>query len=83
MPTQDSFVHQHLGHDLREHIIFEDIPAAPLPLPIVAVPVATVLSPAPELHSPSLRLLPLLRKQPVEDLFPNLFHAPTCTFAID
>jgi len=82
-PTQDSFVHQHLGHDLREHITLEDILAAPLLLLQVITPVATVPSPAPELCSPSVRLLLLLLKQPVADLFPNLFHTPACTFAVD
>jgi len=82
-PTQDSFVHQHLGHDLREHIVLEDIPAASLPPPVVDVPVTTVPSPAPKPHSPTSRVLPLLHEQPVADLFPNLFHAPACTFAVD
>jgi len=82
-PTQDSFVHQHLGYDLREHIILEDILAASLPLPIITAPIATVPSPTPQPHSPSVRLLLLLPEQPVANLFPNLFHAPVCTFAID
>jgi len=82
-PTQDSFVHHHLGYNLGEHITFEDIPTAPLPLPVIEAPVATVLSPTPKLRSPTSRVLPLLRKQPVADLFPHLFNAPACTLAID
>jgi len=82
-PTQDSFVHQHLGHNLREHVVLEDIPTASLPLPIVVAPIATVPSPTPGSRSPSVGLLPLLHEQPVADLFPNLFHAPTCTYAVD
>jgi len=81
-PTQDSYVHQHLGHDLREHVGLEDIPDAPLPLPIVEAPVATVPSPAPESCQPSPGV-PLLPEVSVEDLFPNLFHAPACTFVVD
>ena len=82
MPTQDSFIHQHLGHNLREHIILEDILAAPLPSPIVEAPVATVPSPTPKPCQPTPGV-PLLSEVPVADLFPHLFHAPTCTFAID
>jgi len=81
-PTQDSYIHQYLGHDLGEHIVLEDIPDAPLPLPIVEVSIATVPSPAPEPHQPTFGV-PLLPEVPVEDLFPNLFHAPTCTLAVD
>jgi len=82
VPTQDSFVHQHLGHDLREHVVLEDIPAAPLPSPIVEAPIATVPSPAPESCQPTPGVS-LLSEVPVADLFPNLFHAPACTYAID
>jgi len=81
-PTQDSFVHQHLGHDLREHVVLEEIPTAALPPPVVEAPVATVPSPAPESHQPSPGV-PLLPEVSVEDLFPNLFHAPACTFVAD
>ena len=50
----------------------------------VTTPIATVPSPAPKLHSPSVRLLPLLHEQPlVADLFPHLFNAPTCTLTVD
>jgi len=81
-PTQDSFVHQHLGYDLGEHVTLGDIPAAPLPSPIIEAPVATVLSPAPESRqlSPGVPLFPGV---PVKDLFPNLFHAPACTDIVD
>ena len=82
-PTQDSFVHQHLGHDLREYVVFEDIPAAPLLSPIVAAPIATVPSPTPKPCSPSTGLLLLLLEQPIEDLFPHLFNAPACTLAVN
>jgi len=81
-PTQDSFVHQHLGHDLGEHIVLEDIPAAPLPSPVVEARVATVPSPAPESCQP-IPEVPFLAEVPVADLFPNLFHAPACTYAVD
>jgi len=81
-PTQDSFVHQHLGHNLREHITLEDILAAPLLSPIVEAPVTTVPSPAPESHQPTPGVS-LLSEVPVANLFPNLFHAPACTYAID
>jgi len=81
-PTQDSYVYQHLGHDLEEHIVLEDIPDTPLPSPIVEAPVTTVPSPAPKSRQPSPGV-PLLPEVSVEDLFPNLFHAPTCTFAVD
>jgi len=82
VPTQDSFVHQHLGHNLEEHVVLEDIPTALLPPPIVKALIATVPSPTPESRQPSPGV-PLLPEVPVEDLFPNLFHAPACTFAID
>jgi len=81
-PTQDSFIHQHLGHDLEEHVVLEDIPDAPLPSPVVEAPVATVLSPAPESRPPTPGVS-LLAEVPVADLFPNLFHAPACTYAVD
>jgi len=81
-PTQDSFVERIFGGNPQTHITTEDIPVAPLPSPIVAAQVATVPSPAPEPHTPLVDLLPLA-EVPVVDLFPNLFHAPTCTFAID
>jgi len=81
-PTQDFYVHQHLGHDLGEHVVLEDIPDAPLPSPVIEAPVATVLSPAPESHQPTPGV-PFLSEVPVADLFPNLFHAPTCTYAVD
>jgi len=82
-PTQDSFVHHHLGYNLGEHITLEDILAAPLPLPVVEVPVATVPSSTPRPRSPTSGVLPLLREQPVADLFPHLFNAPACTLAVD
>jgi len=81
-PTQDSYVHQHLGHNLEEHVVLEDIPAAPLPSPVVKAPVATVPSPAPESRQPTPEV-PLLSEVPVADLFPNLFHAPACTYTVD
>jgi len=81
-PTQDSFVYQHLGHDLGEHVVLEDIPDAPLPSPVVEAPVATVPSPAPESRQPTPGV-PFLSGVPVADLFPNLFHAPACTYAVD
>jgi len=81
-PTQDSFIHQHLGHDLREHITLEDIPAAPLPSPIIKAPVATVLSPTPK-SCQSSPGVPLLAEVPLTDLFPNLFAAPACTFTVN
>jgi len=81
-PTQDSYVHQHLGHDLEEHIVFEDIPAAPLPPPVVEAPIATVPSPAPESRQPTPGVT-LLSEVPLADLFPNLFHAPACTYTVD
>jgi len=74
-PTQDSFVERIFGEDPRSHITTEDIPAAPLPSPIVAAQVATVLSPAPKLRTPLTELLPL-SEVPLVDLFPNLFAAP-------
>jgi len=81
-PTQDSFVERIFGGDPRSHVATEDIPAASLPSPVVEAQVATVPSPAPESHQPSPGV-PLLPEVPVEDLFPNLFHAPACTFAVD
>jgi len=81
-PTQDSFVKWIFGGDPQSHITTEDIPAAPLPSPVVEAQVATVLSPAPELRTPFVDLLPL-SEVPVADLFPNLFHAPACNFAVD
>jgi len=81
-PTQDSFIERIFGGDPQSHVATEDIPVAPLPSPIVAAQVATVLSPAPEPHTPLVDLLPL-SEVPVADLFPNLFHAPACTFAVD
>jgi len=81
-PTQDSYVHQHLGHNLGEHVVLEDIPAAPLPSPVVEAPVATVPSPAPKSRQPTPGVS-LLIGVPVEDLFPNLFHTPACTFVVD
>jgi len=81
-PTQDSYVHQHLGHDLGEHVVLEDIPAAPLPSPVVEACVTTIPSPAPESCQPTPGVS-LLSGVPVADLFPNLFHAPTCTYAVD
>jgi len=77
-PTQDSFVHQHLGHDLEEHVVLEDIPDVPLPSPVVEARIATVPSPAPKPHTPLV-----LTEVPLVDLFPNLFAAPACTFAVD
>jgi len=82
-PTQDSFVHHHLGYNLGEHVTFEDIPAAPLPPPVVEAPVATVPSPTPGPRSPTSGVLPFLHEQPVADLFPHLFNAPVCTLAVD
>jgi len=82
VPTQDSYVHQHLGHDLGEHVVLEDIPDAPLPSPVVEAPVATVPSPAPKLCQPTPGV-PFLLEVPVADLFPNLFHAPACTYTVD
>ena len=81
-PTQDSFVERIFGGDPRSHVALEDIPAAPLPSPIVEAQVTTVLSPASEPQAPLAELL-FLPEVPVADLFPNLFHAPACTFAID
>jgi len=81
-PTQDSYIHQHLGHDLGEHVVLEDIPAAPLPPPVVEAPVTTVPSPAPESRQPTPGVS-LLSEVPVADLFPNLFHAPACTLVVD
>jgi len=81
-PTQDSYIHQHLGHNLAEHVVLEDIPAAPLPSPVVEAPIATVPSPAPESRQPTPGV-PFLPEVPVADLFPNLFHAPACTYAVD
>jgi len=81
-PTQDSFVHQHLGHDLREHVVLEDIPTASLLPPVVDTPIATVLSPAPEPCQPSPGVS-FLSEVPLVDLFPNLFAAPACTYTID
>jgi len=81
-PTQDSFVKRIFGGDPRNHTTTEDIPDIPLLSPIVAAQVATVLSPAPKPQTPLGNLLPLA-EVPVADLFPNLFHAPTCTFAVD
>jgi len=81
-PTQDSFVEQIFGGDPQNHITTEDIPAAPLPLPVVEALVATVPSPAPESRPPTPGVS-LLAEVPVADLFPNLFHAPACTYAVD
>jgi len=81
-PTQDSFVERIFGGDPRRHVTTEDIPATPLPSPIVAAQVATVLSPAPEPQAPLVELS-FLPEVPLADLFPNLFHAPACTFAVD
>jgi len=76
------FVHQHLGHNLRENVVLEDIPVASLPPPVVDAPVATVPSPAPESCPPSPGVS-LLTEVPLTDLFPNLFTTPACTFAVD
>jgi len=81
-PTQDSFVKRIFGGNLLSHVPTEDIPDTPLPSPIVAAQVATVPSPAPEPRTPLVDLLPLAEVS-VANLFPNLFHAPTCTYAID
>jgi len=81
-PTQDSFVNQIFGGDPQGHITTKDIPAAPLPLPIIVAQVATIPSPAPELRTPLADLLPLSEVS-VADLFPNLFHTPACTFAVN
>jgi len=81
-PTQDSFVEQIFGGDPRSHIALENIQAAPLLSPIIKALVATVLSPAPKPRAPLADLLPL-SEVPVADLFPNLFHAPACTFTVD
>jgi len=81
-PTQGSFVYQHLGHDLGEHVVLEDIPTTSLPPPVVDVPIATVLSPAPKPHQPTFGVS-LLSEVPLVDLCPNLFAAPACTYAID
>jgi len=80
--TQDSFVERIFGGDLQSHVTTKDILAAPLLSPIVAAQVATVPSPAPEPRTPLVDLLPL-SEVPVANLFPNLFHAPACTFAVD
>ena len=45
-PTQDSFVNQIFGGDPQGHVTPEDIPATPLPSPIVEAQVATIPSPA-------------------------------------
>ena len=89
-PTQDSFVHQHLGFNPREHIATEDIPAAPLPQAQVTAPIATVPSPAPASRPPSPVVLPVIHEHsllipalPLADVFPNLFAAPACTFVAD
>jgi len=82
MPTQDSFVHQHLGHNFEEHVVLEDIPTALLPPPVVEARVATVPSPAPKTRQPSPEVS-LPSEVPVADLFPNLFHAPACTYIVD
>ena len=81
-PTQDSFVERIFGGDPQSHIATEDIPAVSLPSPVVNAQVATVPSPAPEPRTPLVDLLPL-SEVPVANLFPNLFHTPTCTFAVD
>ena len=82
LPTQDSFIERIFEIDPQSHVALEDIPAAPLPSPIVAAQVATIPSPAPEPRTPLGDLLPL-SEVPVANLFPNLFHTPTCTFAIN
>ena len=90
-PTQDSFVHQHLGFHPQAYIQTEDMPPEPLPEAIVNAPVATVPSPAPGPRSPTPGLLPVLHELtplplllvPLADLFPNLFAAPVCTFVDD
>jgi len=81
-PTQDSFVERIFGEDPQSHVATEDIPVASLPSPVVDAQVATVPSPAPESRQPTPGV-PLLSEVPVADLFPNLFQAPACTFAID
>jgi len=81
-PTQDSFVERIFGGDPQSHVVTEDIPAAFLPLPVIEAPIATVPSPAPKSRQPTPGV-PLLPEASVEDLFPNLFHTPTCTFAVD
>jgi len=82
VPTQDLFVEQIFGEDPRSHIALEDIPVASLPSPVVEAPVATVPSPTPEPHQPTFGVS-LLSEVPLVDLFPNLFAAPACTYAID
>jgi len=82
VPTQDFFVNQIFGEDPQGHITTENILAAPLPLPIVEAQVATIPSPAPEQQAPLAELL-FLPEVPLADLYPNLFHAPACTFAVD
>jgi len=81
-PTQDSYVERIFGGDPQSHVATEDIPAASLPSPVVNAQVATVPSPAPEPRTPLDNLLPLA-EVPLVDLFPNLFAAPACTFAVD
>jgi len=81
-PTQDSFVNQIFGGDPQRHITTEDILAAPLPSPVVEAQVATVPSPTPKPRAPLAELL-FLPEVPLADLFPNLFAAPACTYAVD
>ena len=81
-PTQDSFIERIFGGDPRSHVATEDIPVTSLQSPVVNAQVATVPSPAPEPRTPLDNLLPLT-EVPLIDLFPNLFAAPACTFAVD
>jgi len=81
-PTQDSFVERIFGGDPQSHVATEDIPATSLPSPVVEAQVATIPSPAPESRQPTPGV-PLLPEVPLVDLFPNLFAAPACTFAVD